>query len=188
MKHAAVLIACALPLAACNDGGQPEVEARNASVAEVAEQVRTATKEEMFVRPGKWQSQITVEEISMPGIPPEMAQQMKAMIAQREKQSAEQCLTEENARRPKEEFFAGKNNACRYDHFKMGGGKIDAKMRCQASGVTQIMEMDGTYSPESYTMRMATRSDGGQGAAGGMQMRMRVESKRIGECDAKAAG
>jgi hypothetical protein len=35
---------------------------------------------------------------------------------------------------------------------------------------------------------MATRSDGGQGAAGGMQMRMRVESKRIGECDAKAAG
>jgi hypothetical protein len=142
----------------------------------------------MFVRPGKWQSQITVEEISMPGMPPEMAQQMKAMIAQREKQSSEQCLTEENVRRPQEEFFAGKNNACRYDHFQMGGGKIDATMRCKASGVTQVMEMDGTYSPESYTMRMATRSDGGQGPAGGMEMRMRVESKRIGECDAKAAG
>ena len=186
MKMVIIPIACLL-LIACNR--EPEVDARNASVEEVAEKVRTATRDEMFVRPGKWQSQVTIEEISMPGMPPEMAQQMKAMISQREKQGSEQCLTEEDARRPKEEFFAGKaNNACRYDRFQMGSGKIDATMRCQAKGVTQIMEMDGTYSAESYTMRMATRNDGGQAGAGGMEMRMRVESKRIGECDAKPAG
>lgn len=187
MRYAAVLIACALPLAACTEAGQPEVDARNASVEEVAEKVRTATGEEMFVRPGKWQSKVTIEDVSMPGVPPEMAERMKAMVAQHGKQPSEHCLTKENARRPKEEFFAGKNDACRYDRFQMGDGKIDAKMRCQASGATQIMEMDGTYSPESYTMRMATRSDGA-GRAGGMQMKMRVESKRIGECDAKAGG
>jgi hypothetical protein len=183
MRHAAVTIACALMLSACNEAA--EVSARNASVEQVAEQVRTATKDEMFIRPGKWQSKVTIEDVSMPGIPPEMAQQMKAMIAQREQQTPEQCLTEETAR---EEFFGGKNNACRYEHFNMSGGKIDAKMRCQANGATQIMAMNGTYSPDSYSMRMATRSEAAAGAAGGMEMKMRVDSKRIGDCGAQAGG
>lgn len=185
MRHAAVTIACALALTACDGAPEAEVSARNASVEQVAEQVRTATKDKMFIRPGKWQSKISIEEVSMPGLPPEMAQQMKAMIAQREQQSPEQCLTEENTR---EEFFGGKNDACRYDHFNMSGGKIDAKMRCQANGATQVMAMDGTYSPESYSMRMTTSSEGAPGPAGGMEMKMRVESRRIGECDAKAGG
>lgn len=185
MIRTIVLLACAASLAGCDR--EPAVDARNASVEEVAEQVRDAAGgSELFVRPGKWRSEVTIEEVSMPGLPPEMAERMKAMVAQNQTRSFESCLTEEEARRPKEEFFAGKSNACRYDHFTMDGGKIDAKMRCEQQGVTQVMQMAGTYAPDSYRMRMSTSTEGGP-AGSALTMRMRVDSKRVGQCGETAA-
>ena len=178
-----VLLACLAPLAGC--GSEPEVDARNASVEEVAEQVSSAAGNGQFVvRPGKWQSQVTIEQIEMPGMPAEMAERMKGMMAENQQRNFESCLTEEEARKPKEGFFAGSNNNCRYDHFTMSGGKIDARMRCEQQGVTQVMAMQGTYSPDSYQMRMSTSTEGG---AQGMTMRMRVDSKRVGPCTETAA-
>ena len=179
MKSAAILIACALPLAACNKG--PQVNEKNASVAEVAKKVREAGGEESFIRAGLWQSKVTIEKFEMPGMPPEMTQRMKTMMAQNQEHGSQHCLTPEDVKRPKEDFFAGKNNACRYDHFTMGGGKIDATLRCARQGVSQVMELTGTYSPESYRMRMRTHLEGA-GPVGGMTMAMRVESTRIGQC------
>ena len=184
MRRAAIFIAALTPLAAC-DGG-PEVDARNATPEEVAEQVREATDDEQFVRPGKWQSKVTIEELEMPGMPAEVAAGMKKMMAQHQERTSESCLTEEDAKRPNEDFFAGKDNNCRYEHFTMGGGKIDAKMRCSADGgASQVMEMAGTYSPESYQMRMATRTEGA--GTPGMTMKLKVDSTRIGACDPKTA-
>ena len=95
------------------------------------------------------------------------------------------CLTEEDVKQPEGKFFTG-NDQCRYDHFTMSGGKIDAAMRCDATGGgTQVMTMKGNYSPESYSMRMEMKTSGGQGAAGAMTMRMRVDSKRVGACTPK---
>jgi MFS family permease len=64
----------------------------------------------------------------------------------------------------------------------MGGGTTDARMRCAQGGATQIMAMQGTYSPESYQMVMSTSLEGAPEPAGGMTMRMRVEARRVGEC------
>lgn len=178
MRLAFVLLAGAL--ASCS-GPEPDVDARNASVGEVAEQVREATGEQGFVRPGKWLSEVTVEEISAPGIPAEAREQMKGMIAKRN--SYESCLTPEEAKRPREDFFAGKDNQCRYEHFTMAGGKIDARMQCSHEGMTQTMEMAGTYSPDSYKMVMSSRSAGMPGPAADMSMKMRVDAKRVGECN-----
>ena len=179
-----IVMALSAALAACSN--EPEVDARNASVAEVAEQVREATDGEQFVRPGMWQSKVTIEQLEMPGMPPEMAERMKAMMAQHQERTSESCLTEEQAKRPNEDFFAGKDNNCRYEHFTMGGGKIDAKMRCSADGgASQVMEMAGTYSPDTYQMRMATRTEGA--GTPGMTMKLKVDSKRIGVCDPKTA-
>lgn len=180
MNRAAVLIGLALPLAAC--GSEPSVDEKNASVEEVAEKVREASRGDQFIRPGKWLSSVTIEEMNMPGMPPEAAEQMKRMMAQ--SQSSESCLTEEQVKQPKEEFFSGNEN-CRYDHFKMGGGKIDAAMRCQAGGATQLMRMNGNYSPDSYDMRMRSKVEGGPGE--GMTMRMKVEARRTGDCTEKKA-
>lgn len=188
MKHAAVLIACALSpalaLAACDSS--PQVSANNASVAEVAQKVRESGAGDSFVNPGQWQSKVTIEEFEVPGMPPEMARRMKSTMANFQERSFETCLTPEEVKRPKEDFFTGKNSECRYDHFTMGGGKIDAAMRCGgAGGGTQVMTMTGTYSPEQYTMRMAMKHDGGPAETAGTTMKMRVEAHRTGDCTGK---
>ena len=51
-------------------------------------------------------------------------EQMKAMMAQNQAHDFETCLTRGRCQAsPKEDFFAGKNNECRYENFTMGGGK-----------------------------------------------------------------
>lgn len=189
MKYAILLFACALPLAACKKS--PEVNEKNASVAEVAQAVRESGGNDAFVRPGKWQSKVTIEEFEVPGMPREMAQRMKQTMAQYQERSFETCLTKDEAQRPKEDFFTGKGgDNCRYDHFKMGSGKIDAMMRCggDSDGGKQVMQMAGNYSPNAYDMKMSMKQEGGEGTAAGMTMTMKIDAKRIGECDAKAQG
>ena len=180
MKPAILLIACALPPTACNKG--PQVNEKDASVAEVAQKVRQSAGDQAFVRPGLWESKVTIEKFDIPGMPPEMAQRMKTMMAENQEHGFQTCLTAEDVKRPKEDFFAGKNNQCRYEHFTMGGGKIDAAMHCGGKdGGTQVMQMAGTYSPDSYQMQTAMKLNGA-GAQGGMNMSMRVEAQRVGEC------
>ena len=183
MKLAAAPIAILGLLAACS--AEPQVDARNASVEEVAEQVAEAGGGDHFVRPGKWQSRVRIEKFELPGAPPEATAAMRSMHERA--QVHESCLTPEQARRPKEDFFAGANKSCRYDHFKMGDGRIDAVMQCGDEGMVQTMTMQGTYAPDSYRMRMSIKAEAGAGPPGGMTMIMAVDAKRVGECEGDKA-
>lgn len=169
-------------LAACDSA--PSVKADNAKPSEVAEKIRAAGGGDTIVRPGKWQSTVTIQNLSVPGMPPEFTARMKQQMAQA--RTFESCLTPEQAKKPKEDFFAGVDKSCRYDHFEMSGGKIDAALHCNREGVNQTMTMAGTYSDDHYDMRMSSTM-AGTGPRGGMSMTMRVDSKRIGECDGKSA-
>lgn len=186
MNHRQLLIAaCAASLAACNNS--PNIDEKNASVEEVAAKVREASGSGSFVRPGKWQSNVTIESFEVPGMPPEMVNRMKSAVAQNQQDGFTTCLTPEDVKRPKGKFFTG-NEQCRYDHFTMGDGKIDAAMRCPSGeGMTQVMTMQGTYAPEQYSMRMTMKGEGVSGPVSGMTMKMRVDSKRLGECSAAEA-
>jgi hypothetical protein len=170
----------ALPLlcvAACNN--EPDIRMENASVAEVASEMRkegTAS----FVNPGKWEQKATVLEIDAPGMPPEARQMMQRAMG--EAQVHEVCLTPEQANSPKEDFFAGADKNCRYEHFNWGDGKIDLKLNCKHPQATQTMAMVGTYSPDNYTLTMTATNVGG-GPAGEMTMKMKVDARRIGACD-----
>lgn len=157
-----------------------EVEAHNVSAAEVAQKVRDAAKgSPTLFRAGLWSSTVALEELSAPGMPKELTDNMKSSMGQQPAQQS--CLTEEQAKRPSEDFFTGKNNQCRYDNFTMGGGKVEAKMRCDHQGMAQVMEMSGIYSPERYAVSLKTRMEGAS-MPGGMTMRMRIDAKRIGDC------
>ncbi len=180
MKPAILLLCLALPLAACRS--KPAVDEKNASVEQVANKVAEVSKAEGTIRPGKWQSTMTIERMDMPGMPPEAREQMKKMFAQA--RVTENCVTPEEARRPNPKMFAG-NDQCRYNHFTMGNGKIDAEMHCTQAGATQTMTMAGTYSPESYSMAMTTTSSGGASADGDISMKMKVEARRVGDCTGK---
>lgn len=178
MRTAVFLIAAVAAVAACNKS--PEVHETNASIAQVQNAVRESGASEQFINPGKWQSKVTIESINVPGMPSEIAQRMKQTIAQ--VRGFESCLTKEDVKQPKEDFFTGKNDQCRYDHFTMSGGKIDAVMRCEEGNGTQVMRMAGTYSPDSYQMRMAMEHEGGKADEAALAMKMRVEAHRVGQC------
>src|SRR4051794_10719605 len=118
-----VLVMAATALAACNKS--PKIDEKNATPAEVAQKVRESGADENMVRPGLWQSKVTIEKFEIPGMPPEVAQRMKSVMAEGKVHDSQTCLTPEDVQKPKEDFFAGKDSACRYEHFTMGGGKID---------------------------------------------------------------
>jgi hypothetical protein len=167
-------------LAACNN--DPEIEMENASVGEVAREMRAA-KTATFVNPGKWQQTVTLLEIEAPGMPAEARQMMQKAMDQA--QQHEVCLTPEQAKGPKEDFFAGADKNCRYEHFKWGDGKIDLKLNCKHPNATQTMVMTGDYQPNAYTMVMTMTNEGG-GPQGQMTMKMKVDAKRVGACDRTA--
>lgn len=170
-----------LLLAGC---GEKTVTAQNASVAEVAEKVKKADlAQESFVSPGKWQLRMTIQDMSIPGMPPEMAQHMKSAMGQG--RAFESCVTPEDAKRPKEKFFAGADAPnCRYDNFTMGGGKVSLLMHCDGEGGKRTMKMDGTYGADAYHMTMAST---GQVEGGTMTMTATMDGKRVGACTGKEA-
>ncbi len=184
MKYAVCLIACVLPLAACNKG--PEVSLKNATGNEVAQAVRESgvMSSDTMVEPGLWQSKVTIQEMNIPGIPARYADRMKQEMAAHQQQTSKRCLTKEEAKKPKEGFFAGQDKSCRYGHFTMGGGKIDIQMVCTAEGHTQTTNMAGSYTPTSYAMDMSSQGSGGAGE-GNMSMKMHVDAQRVGECTGK---
>src|SRR5690349_21102390 len=104
MKHYLVLLGAAAALAACDKG--PEINVKNASVGEVADKVREAGAEGSFIDPGRWQTKITVLDIDVPGMPPQMAQQMKQTMGKFQENTYATCLTQADVKKPKEDFFA----------------------------------------------------------------------------------
>jgi len=185
MVGRALLLLALVPLGACRQS-EPDVQATNASVEDVANQVRAASESERFIQPGKWLSTVKFEQMSAPGVPEGTADRMNEMLGQN--QTFESCLSDEEAKRPSEQFFAGKDNQCRYENFTMGDGKIDATMRCSAGAGEQVMRMEGSYSPDSYSLRMTSAVEGAAGVAGTLKMQMRIDAKRVGECDTPPAG
>lgn len=177
MKPIAILaVAAAALVAGCNN--DPEIEMKNASVSEVANEMREA-KTASFVNPGRWEQTATLLDIDAPGMPPEAKEMMSKAFGQA--QVHDVCLTPEQAKGPREDFFTGADKNCRYEHFNWGGGKIDLKLNCKHPQATQTMAMVGEYEPNSYTMTMTATNQGG-GPQGEMTMKMKVDAKRVGEC------
>ncbi len=183
--RAIMLMLTMTALGGCNRS--PSVEAHNASVGEVAKKVAAAGGATSFVRAGKWQTSIVIESMEAPGMPPQAAATMKSMSSRAH--VATSCVTPEQAKKPTPEMFSGGSGRCRYDRFTMGGGKIDMVMRCSGMGpgghIGQAMTMTGTYDPDSYHMAMTSTTDTGAPEMGPMTMKMHLDAKRIGECDAK---
>ena len=180
----AIVVLLPLALAAC--GSKPSVSAENASVEEVAAKVKAAGGQAVFLSPGHWDSTVTIQQVSIPGMPPEVTAHMKQAMAGKVTGS---CLTPEQAKRPGADFFGGKDRKdCRYEHFEMGDGKLDARMVCSGAGAggAATITMQGTYGPDAFKMAMTTEAKGGAGAPmgpmGPMTMAATIDSKRTGAC------
>lgn len=182
MKYAVCVLASVLCLTACNKG--PKVDLHNATGNEVSQAVKQSgvMSSDTMVEPGLWQSKTVIQEMNMPGIPAQYAAQMKQRIAEHRNDTDNHCIKPEDVKKPKEDFF-GADKSCRYDHFTMGGGKIDVAMVCHNEDSTQKMNVTGSYTPTSYAID--TSMSGSGGGENGMSMKMHVDARRIGECTAK---
>ena len=69
MKYVLLVRGAAAALAACNKS--PTVNAKNATPEEVAKKVEASGADANMVRPGLWQSKVTIEKFEIPGMPPE---------------------------------------------------------------------------------------------------------------------
>jgi len=177
-------LALALPLialAAC--GSDPEVKADNAKPSEVAAKMRDAAGKGSFVRPGQWEQTVSLLKIEAPGMPPEAKEYMQKAMGHAQVHSV--CLSKEQAEKPREDFFTGADQNCTYEHFNWGGGKIDLKLICKHQQATTTMAMTGTYAPDNYMLTMTSTNDAA-GPSGDMTMTMRVDAKRVANCDPKA--
>src|SRR5438874_2384801 len=176
MKSSVCVIASVLCLAGCNKG--PEVSLKNATGSQVAQAVHQSgvMSSDMMIEPGLWQSKVTIQEMNIPGIPGipgQYADRMKQEMAARQQETSKHCLTKDEAKKPKENFFASQDKSCRYAHFTMGGGKMDMQMVCKEETATQTMNMSGSYTPTSYSMDMSSSATGGHSE--GMSMKMHVD-------------
>lgn len=179
----ALLASAALGLAACDKS--PEVDLTNATPAEVAKAMKDSGTTRSMVRPGKWSSSVSILEMNNPGIPPEMQAQMKQQLGQ--PRTVEACLTADQVDNP-ERMIGNVPATCKYDRYTMGDGKMNGTMRCEHNGMVQEMTVAGTYSDDQYSLIIDNKTSIPQGAvagqpAGTMSMKMKVESRRLGECD-----
>lgn len=182
MKHVLCVAASLALLGACNKG--PSVALHNASGNEVAAAVKkSGMMSGDMIEPGLWQSKVTVEDMNIPGLPAQFAQKMKETMAEHRNDANTHCVTAADVKKPKEEFF-GAGKSCRYEHFTMGGGKLDIQMTCKQEASTQTSNMTGSYTPTSYSMDMSSKATG-EGMENGMTMKLHVDSKRVGECTGK---
>lgn len=183
MKRIATTLPIALILAACGSAGDHSaIVATNASVDEVAQKVEKATAGGNFVSPGRWEGQVRIVDINIPGVPAAAADKMKAQMAKA--QSFTNCLTPEEAKQPRGKFFgADQAGACTYNSFTMANGVIDAAMTCGEGATVRKMVMKGKYSPDSYDMTVS--STGEASAANpmaGMAMTMAMHATHAGAC------
>lgn len=175
MKRTAPLLVALLALAACDSG--PKIDAKNATPEEVQKQV---AQSDVRPRAGRWEQSVKFESLDMPNMPPEAKAEMAKAMATTH--TGHTCLTPEQAAKPDASFFQQAAKNCTYDHFTMGGGRIDAKMTCTEGPQQQVSTMKGTYGPENYDMMVEMQMPMmGQP----MKTRLSLKMKRVGECTGK---
>ena len=201
-----ILIGSALALSACGDQGPNDdvvansteagdgtgmlAGASDGSISGSSSDGGTVSMEEAARRaeeivkpqPGQYRATVQVLDISLPGAPPQVVQQMEQM-RKAGAQTREYCLTPEQANKGFEEMIkqANSDDACTFSKFEANGGKIDAVMNCsrpgQGSG-RMVMQGTGSRTSSNMTMTMNIEAPGGNQ----MTMKMRSEQERIGDC------
>lgn len=173
----------ALVLAGCG-GGEPE-QAGAEGEAMSPEQVASEMGEVVQPRPGQYETQVELLDLSMPGMPQAQTDQMRQIIGDRLAVGSAFCLTEQEAAQGPERMLQELAAAdCVFNSFEMDDGSLSADMQCaSAEGMEGNYLLEGEMTAESSTMTMRIdQSLPGVPGGGQMQLEMRVTSQRTGEC------
>lgn len=175
MPNRTAVIALAMSLAFVGGCKKASVDAHDATPQDVASQVAAS---DLRPQAGRWEGTFRIEKMEMSGVPPQAQAMMQGAVGKSRAYAS--CLTKEEAEKPAADFFGRNDKDCRYEHFTMSGGKIDARLDCASEGTKMSMTMAGTYSGSAYALRSTAKGD----MPGGHTMTTvtAMESHRVGEC------
>lgn len=187
MKRYVILAAMApaILLAGCGakDDTKEPVAGEGKSQAEIRQEAAKLDKP----RPGRYTQTSEVKQIDIPGLPQQLADQMKSTL--QKSQVSDFCLTSAEAEKGYRDMFhdVGQGRECTYSRFDVDGGKLDAQMECSSKeGGKAVLTLDGVVAEDAsditVKMDMSGGSIGGSPAAGQMKMTMQVKTRRIGDC------
>lgn len=132
---------------------------------------------------GMWKNTMTMTKFEIPGAPPAVVQQAKAMLGKA--QTTEACMSAAQAKAGVRDFSgAMQKGDCKMEDFKQGDGKMSGKMVCiGASGFgAPEMQMDGIYSAQRVSMNLSGEVSDSKIPGGKAIIGLTISSERIGDC------
>ena len=142
------------------------------------------------IQPGMWETTSRMTEVEIPGMPPAVAEQMKAQMAN-QTQTQSQCITPEQAANPAGNMLnaGGDAQGCQFSDSTFSGGVIRVRGTCPgpAGAGTANMSWEGTYTATTMEGRITAEVQAPPGAQGGPQnirMSGTLASRRTGDCPA----
>lgn len=172
--------AVSLSLTACGEATETADPANPAEMAALAD---------AFVKPqpGEYEVASQLLEFELPGIPPAQADMMRSIMEGEMSQTSRYCLTDEQAENGWQDAVEAMQQAeqdCEYSKFETKGNTLNAAMTCtQQGGTVATVEMTGDLAKTGQDITMAMSGKSPDMAGGEMTMKLRMQSKRIGECD-----
>lgn len=177
-------LALALALAGC--GSKDDAAkggAANDGAPKSAEQVKQEAAKLDRPEPGEYRQVTEITGLEVPGMPKEMAEQMKSAV--KASQEGTFCLTQADADKGFKDMFndIGKGNQCTYSKFDVDGGNLDAQMECQSQQQGKaVMKLKGTVTDKGSDVTVAMDTTGGPPPMGTMKMTMHMTTTRLGDC------
>lgn len=179
MRRQILATTALIALAGCGDAKKEQV---------TADEVLAEAGELEKPRPGQYQTTVELVDFSVPGMPAAQAEQMKSMMGNVSANASGYCLTDQEAGKGFEESIRKMTEGsggmkCEFDDFKVDGGKIAAALTCKGpQGMSADIALDGTASADASAMRMKMVQKAAMIPGGAVNMEMKMESKRVGDC------
>lgn len=163
----------ALTLGACGKSA-PDEQAAAGGALEKAVEVA------FQMQPGKYRTSVVVQKVEVPGMPANVADQMKAMMSKNA--SSESCITPDRAAKGvevmKEQMAKGQ---CTFDKFDATGGTVDAAFTCKSGEqMTVKATSKGSYTPTGSVIQATGDMIGPGGKS--IHIEHTITTERIGDC------
>jgi len=162
-------IAASLAAAACSS------ESGNGNSANETRDTGGQIVNSIQMNPGRWKSKIQVADAVVDGMAPDELARAKE---ETNGQVHTMCLTAKDLANPAEEIFSTGSAQCKYDHFTMKNGKIDAFMRCDSPEGSETITMKGAFEATRYRLETVATVTGKQNS----RMTMLVDGEYLGAC------
>ncbi len=129
---------------------------------------------------GLWETTVTFTDIKANGLSDNKKQKLLADMS--EQLSGKACLSEEQARKPDADFFAGSSSDdCKYKKFDIKNGQLDLTLSCNMNAMATLdMDMKGTVGATALQLDVAPSLR--LPMVGGVELRGTAQGRYLGAC------